>query len=245
MRKLVLSSVAIAAVFAQPSFAADLAPAPVYRAAPLTPVFMWSGCYVGAEVGGGMAWTQSTNLVNSTAFGDFTPGQGFANPASGVIGGGHVGCNYQYARMVLGIEVSYDGADISRDYASPFGGADDVYRTRINGVATVAGRFGWAFDSWLFYTKLGWAGAHASLSVVDNVPPAVGAGSASNWHNGATIGTGTEVAIDRNWIVGFESNYYRFESKTYELGGGAALYTFRTRPRDVFSYLARVSWKFN
>src|SRR5204863_8045947 len=137
----------------------------------------------------------------------FLPGQGFANPSSGFIGGGHLGCNYQYTRLVLGIEGSYDGADISRNFASPFGGADDVYTTRINAVATVVGRVGWAFDNWLFYTKAGWASARASLSVADNIPP-VGAGSASNWHNGFTIGTGTDVAITRNCVLGIESNYY-------------------------------------
>jgi len=41
------------------------------------------------------------------------------------------------------------------------------------------------------------------------------------------------------------SNYYRLEGKTYEIGGGAGLYTFNSRPRDVFSYLARISWKFD
>ena len=122
-------------------------------------------------------------------------------------------------------------------------GGDDVYTNKIDTIASVVGRFGWAFDNWLFYSKAGWAGAHAKFSVVDNIPP-TGAGSTSNWHNGFTVGSGVDYAFTPNWIVGFETNYYRFESKTYELGGGAGLYTFNSRPKDVYTFLGRLSYKF-
>ena len=168
------------------------------------PMFSWTGCYIGGSIGGGYAWTENTNAVNTTAFGDFGPGQGYANHASGFAGGGQLGCNYQVSRFVIGVEGSYLWANIKRDYVSPFGGGDDVYTNKIDGIASVAARFGMAFDNWLFYTKAGWAAAHAKLSVVDNIP-ATGAGSASNWHNGFTVGTGTEYAFTPNWIVGFET----------------------------------------
>jgi hypothetical protein len=29
------------------------------------------------------------------------------------------------------------------------------------------------------------------------------------------------------------------------IGGSVGLYSFNSRPRDVFSYLARISWKFD
>jgi outer membrane immunogenic protein len=247
MRKLLSAGVALAALSVGSAVAADLGRPPVYRrpSPPPAPVFTWSGCYIGGHIGGGYAWTESTNAVNTTAFGDFVPGQGFANHSSGVVGGGHVGCNIQVSSsMVWGIEGSYAGADIERDYVSAFGGADDVYTNRISDIASVTGRLGTAFDNWLFYTKVGWAAGRAHLSVVDNIAPA-GAGSASNRHNGFTFGSGVDVAFSRNWILGFESNYYRFESKSYEIGGGAGLYTFNSRPRDVFTYVGRVTWKFD
>jgi len=241
MRRRLLGSVALAALAVGPAVAADLR-APVYKAVPLAPVFSWSGCYVGGHVGGGYAWTESVNVANTTAFGDFFPGQGFANNSSGVLGGGHLGCNYQISRLtVIGIEGSYEGTSIRRDYISAFGGANDVYTTRISTLASISGRLGWAFDNWLIYSKLGWAGARATLSVADVVVG--GAGSASNSHNGFTLGSGIEHAFTRNWILGFESNYYRFESKTYEIGSGAGLYTFDSRPRDVFTYVGRLTWK--
>jgi outer membrane immunogenic protein len=249
MKKLLLSGVAFAVLAMGPALgpvmAADLS-APIYKALPPppAPAFSWSGCYIGGTVGGGYAWSQNTNTVNTTAFGDFGPTQGFAQPTSGFAGGGQLGCNYQISRFVVGIEGSYLGANIKGDYNSPFGGRDDVYTNKIDTIATVVARFGWAFDNWLYYTKIGWAGAHAKLSVADGIAP-VGAGSASNWHNGFTIGSGVEYAVTRNWILGFESNYYRFESKSYEIGGGNGFYTFDSRPRDVYSFLGRLSFKFD
>jgi outer membrane immunogenic protein len=243
MKKMLLTGVAFAALAAGPAFAADLSMPPMYKAPPPVPTFSWTGCYIGGNLGGGAAWTQNTNTVNTTAFGDFLPGQGFAQPSSGFVGGGQFGCNYQISRFVIAVEGSYLGASISQNYVSPFGGADDVYTNKVDGIASVVARFGLGLDNWLFYSKVGWAGAHAKLSVVDPIAP-TGAGSDSHWHNGFTLGTGTEYAFTPNWIVGVESNWYRFESKSYEIGGGAGLYTFNSRPRDVFTFLGRVSYKF-
>src|SRR5262245_13634359 len=244
MKRALLCGVALAALTVAPALAADLR-APVYKGPPPpAPMWSWTGCYIGGHIGGGYAGTENTNTVNTTAFGDFLPGQGYANNSSGWIGGGHLGCNYQIARWVIGIEGSYDGADIKRDYASPFGGGDDVYTNKITAVASVVGRLGWAFDSYLFYGKAGWAGARATLSVVDGIAP-TGAGSDRLWHIGFTFGTGFEYAFTRNWIAGLETNYYRFESKTYEIGGGAGLYTFNSRPRDMWTFLGRLGFKFD
>ena len=76
---------------------------------------------------------------------------------------------------------------------------------------------------------------------------AVAVVSESNWRcvRIRSIGTGVEYAVTRNWIVGFESNYYRFESKSYEIGGGDGFYTFNSRPRDVYTFLGRLSFKFD
>jgi outer membrane immunogenic protein len=244
MKKLLLTGVAFAALAAGQAFAADLSMPPMYKAPPPVPMFSWTGCYVGGNIGGGYAWTENTNIAHNTLFGDLNPGQGFAQSSSGLAGGGQVGCNFQVSRFVFGIEGAYLGANITRDYANPYNGADDVFTNKIDGIASVTARFGLGFDNWLFYSKVGWAAAHAKLSVIDTVPPFTGAGSDSHWHNGFTLGTGTEYAFTPNWILGFETNYYRFESKSYEIGGGAGLYTFNSRPRDVYTFLGRVSYKF-
>src|SRR5947199_7338008 len=110
MKKMLLASVALTALSQASVFAADLARAPVYRASPGIPAFSWAGCYIGGHLGAGYAWTESVNVVNTTAFGDFAPGQGFANHSVGIVGGGQIGCNYQIsARTIVGIEGTYSG----------------------------------------------------------------------------------------------------------------------------------------
>jgi len=73
------------------------------------------------------------------------------------------------------------------------------------------------------------------LSVVDVVPPFVGSGSATQWHNGWTVGAGWEYGLTQNWIVGLEYDYSAFEAKRYQLAGAAAgVYTFDAKPA-IFS----------
>ena len=90
MRNLLLSGIALS-VLATPLMAADLAPS---FKVPI-PVYTWTGCYIGGDIGGGFANQGVLNssqlpipllgaqdTVNTTATGDT------------VIGGGHAGCNY-------------------------------------------------------------------------------------------------------------------------------------------------------
>src|SRR5258708_38719898 len=112
MKKRLLAGVAFAALAVGPAMAADRAARPVYKAPPPPmPVYSWTGCYIGGHIGGGYAWTENANLANTSAFGDFFPGQGYANRTSGWMGGGQLGCNYQISRFVIGIEGTYSGAD--------------------------------------------------------------------------------------------------------------------------------------
>src|SRR3981081_4685370 len=112
MKKLLLSGVAFAALSVGPAVGAGLAgrrPRPCDKRLPPppAPAFSWSGRYIGGSIGAGYAWTENTNTVNTSSFGDFLPGQGYANHTSGVAGGGQLGCNYQISRFVIGVEGSY------------------------------------------------------------------------------------------------------------------------------------------
>jgi len=108
-----IRSIALAAVSAvalgSAAFAADLPDtkgAPVY--APPPPVFSWNGAYVGGQVG--YAWGTTTTSSFVTA----APGISVAGPShdnSGVVGGGHVGYNYQISQFIVGVEGDVNGAD--------------------------------------------------------------------------------------------------------------------------------------
>src|SRR6185437_14302971 len=62
----------------------------------------WAGPYVGANVGGGIGNGRWTYLP---------PPGGIPNPRNdGVIGGGTLGYNFQFQRVVLGLELDADAA---------------------------------------------------------------------------------------------------------------------------------------
>src|SRR6266545_1661299 len=65
MRKFFLGSTALVGLIAGPAIAADLAvKAPVYKGpSPPVVIYSWTGCYIGANIGGGWArksWTTTT-----------------------------------------------------------------------------------------------------------------------------------------------------------------------------------------
>jgi len=75
----------------------------------------------------------------------------------------------------------------------------------------------------------------------------VGSGSASNWHNGWTVGAGIEYGITKNWIAGLEYDYVSLSSKNYDLDGTdvpAASYLWSVT-NNYSLVTGRVSYKFN
>ena len=108
LRQTLLASAGTIAL-ASAAFAADLpsrAPPPVYI--PPTPIFSWTGFYVGGQVGYGWG-TQKANVSlpnGNTIYNSYS--------AEGVIGGGHVGYNYQANQWVIGLEGSVDGTSLSK-----------------------------------------------------------------------------------------------------------------------------------
>jgi outer membrane immunogenic protein len=120
MKKLVLGSMALAAMIAGPAMAADMpVKAPVYKAPPpVVLAYNWTGFYVGANVG--YSWGTASNDWNFFAPNGLTgaticstPNLGGAfcasgsdsNKLNGAIGGFQAGYNWQSGNFVAGVEV--------------------------------------------------------------------------------------------------------------------------------------------
>lgn len=244
-RKLILSTVAVAALSA-PAFAADLpvrapAPAPIYSA----PIFTWSGFYVGLNAGASWQNTRWTNVGAVGPVSDRGPGDAFSSKNSGFIGGAHAGYNWQIGGLVIGLEGTLQGTTAKSSTLSTFGVGDDLYKTRFGAIGTAAARVGYAFDRTLLYVKGGYAGAEVKTSITDVIGPSVGAGSHSDWRSGYVLGAGLEYAFTRNWIAGVEYNYIDLGSKTRSvvMNGGADIIDDRIRAR-MQSVTARLTYKF-
>src|SRR3954468_4153832 len=116
MKRALQIGLSLLAVSAVEAVAADIPMKAPVRAPVVAPVSNWTGCYIGGNVGGGWArnrvtWggiveaptafaTDAATVIPAAANADFS--------ATGFVGGGQIGCNYQFNSFVIGAEVDAD-----------------------------------------------------------------------------------------------------------------------------------------
>ena len=160
----------------------------------------WAGFYLGGQVGDGADSVRWRNLGGSAFFSPLNSVT--RDRGSGVIGGGQLGYNFQYNRLVFGIEGSASAADFDRSFASPYFPATDVWSSRLTWLTTVTGRIGYGFDNWLPYVKGGFAAGNVETSIQTNPFGVISQGSAV--HTGWTLGGGVEFKIAPQFSLGLE-----------------------------------------
>lgn len=215
-----LSTAAFGLALTQAASAADL---PV-KAVALAPAAVdWSGVYVGvhAGYGGGMKDWWVGNV--------FGPNNDYA--ASGFLAGGQIGINKQIASLVFGLELDGSWANIrgsqNMRVEEPFFiDTTATVTSRIEALATAAGRVGLAADRWLVFAKGGIAGAwekHSSNAASNDFF----AGTASSSFSGneyrwaPMIGLGAEYALEGNWSVKAEYDYLHFGTRSVRMSGSS------------------------
>jgi outer membrane immunogenic protein len=216
MKKLFLASVALAALITAPAIAADLRrpPPPVYRAPPpVVPVWTWTGCYIGGQVGG--LWARKE-------FGD-AGGQFFGqslgdHDVDSWLAGVQAGCDYQFAGgWVIGIQSDFAWTDAEGSHVDPF--ATTTIQTKIKWLGSATARIGYAWDRFLGYVKGGAAWERDKFDVFDNVALATFE-SGERTRFGWTVGVGGEYAFT-NYLSGFiEYDYYDFGSRDITFSNG-------------------------
>ena len=205
------------------------------RAAPPT-VYNWTGCYIGANAGAGWSRNQVSEPLNAT-FQNFAPvGSSFdANSNAAFIGGGQLGCNYQFApNWVVGLQGDMSFGGISGQADDPFFAGKNpgpvTLQAKTTWIASAQGRVGYAWNNILLYGTGGPAWAHTKFSGgnLDRFGnPADfcfsgGLGVActptgSDTRLGWTLGAGFEWAFNNNWSAGFVYNHYAFGSRNVTL----------------------------
>ncbi len=197
MKKILLACIAGVALVA-PAHAADLRP--TYKAPPPPPVvapvpiFSWTGCYIGANVGG--AWAHKDFR--------FTFDEG-SHTASGIAGGGQIGCDYQFAsNWLIGIQGMFDGADLTGDHI--FG--DETFHTKVHWFGTVTGRLVFLVTpSFLIYGKGGVAFVGDNHSLTEN---SSFASTGDFTRTGWDAGVGLEWMFLPSWSVWLEWDHMGF-----------------------------------
>jgi len=169
------------------------------------PVAVWTGCYVGFNVGGGWAQATITDGVTGAGLGTVSPG--------GFIGGGQLGCDYQTGLFVFGVQGMIDGADIKGSQLQPNGLVTSYLN--IPWIETLTARAGFAvLPSTLLYVKGGAAWMR------DNITTTLGgatAGTGIITPTGWTVGAGAEFLFLGNWSVFAEYNYLGFGNSQVSL----------------------------
>jgi outer membrane immunogenic protein len=172
----------------------------------------WSGVYLGAHAGygGGMKDWEALGPA------DFVAG--------GALVGGQVGINKQLGSFVFGLELDGSWADIKGSSSNQFGGPalgvtiDRTSTSKIDSLATFAGRTGIAAGRWFVFAKAGISAAHEKHSSLVNTSAPFGgvvatqtaAVSGSETRYAPMLGFGAEYALSGPWSILAEYNYHHF-----------------------------------
>jgi outer membrane immunogenic protein len=201
MKKTVLAAAFV--MLSAPAFAADLAPFHSQNIVVPVSGYDWTGFYVGVNAGGGFGGNASGQIGPIALQGT----------ASGFVGGGTVGYNYQIGRFVIGAEGDFDWSNIGNNTKIGLGPLALGIKAQENWLATARARIGWTpWDTSLIYVT----GGAAFTNVTAGVSTPFGGINQSRTHTGWTVGAGFETALGHsNWTVKAEYLYTRFGSEKY------------------------------
>jgi len=202
MKKFLVASAALIAL-AGTAAAADLPPRPAYKAAPLVPapVYNWTGCYVGGNVGAAWGRAEVTNVSN------FATGSG---TNSGFAGGGQIGCDYQAGQFVVGIRNMLDGTSLNAGTTFANGYTANS-KTSWFDTLTVRGGF-LVQPNILLYGQGGFAWTRSNQYI--NNPAGAQVAQFGNNRGGWTVGGGAEYMFAPHWAAFLEYNYLNFGTST-------------------------------
>jgi outer membrane immunogenic protein len=217
-------ALAVAAGGAVSVQAADLSPA--YRSPPplVSPIYSWTGCYIGVSAGGVGGHSS------------------FSTWGAGGLAGGQLGCNYQIEHLVVGVEGEGDwiGLNMQTSTAPPLVTTSDKTRW----AADVALRLGLAFDHFLIYSKVG--AIWVDNRFVTSAPTSTTSGNETL--PGVIGGLGVEYAFTPQWIARFEADlvFTNSTSATFVCSGVACVGGPTTASENDIMVLAKagLSYKF-
>jgi outer membrane immunogenic protein len=247
MKRPLLGNIALATiVIGGSAWAADMprkAVPAAPTAAPAAPEVSWTGCYIGGNVGGGWALKDWANPSNDLDGGGL-PGDRGTAALGGFVGGGQIGCDYQFSgSWVIGIQGMFDGADVNGDILDSLNPDFDL-RNRVDWFATLTGRLGYALiPTGLLYVKGGVAWVHDRDVVLDFGVPFE---SADSNRTGWTAGVGFEYMFLPNWSAFVEYDYMGFGTKTipFTAAGGGFSESWEIR-QNVQAVLVGLNFRFN
>ena len=192
-----------------------------------SPVYNWTGLYIGGNIGGGWADARSDFRVAGAPL--------FASAStnlSGVLGGAQLGGNWQTGSVVYGLETDFQFSAVDGDITAPncppavCGVAVSArYSQEMPWFGTVRGRVGYAQDTWMVYATGGYAYARFEAEASARAGGLSAAVSRSETRSGWTLGGGVELGLSPHWSVKVEYLYLDFgsQNRTWRFTGLPAI----------------------
>jgi outer membrane immunogenic protein len=188
------------------AFAADLPLAP--PPPPPSPIVSWSGFYLGVNAGG-VSGTSDNNysIAGGPAFASLD------NPLAGAVGGAQLGYNWQFWRIVYGLETDFQGSSARDSITTPCLPAlcglplTASYGQELPWFGTVRGRVGFTSAGWLLYATGGYAYGRLDTNASATAGAATASLSTHDNLSGWTVGGGIEVEVAPRWSVKAEYLY--------------------------------------
>ena len=237
MKRILLAAIALAALGSASTWASDLPMKQAYKAPAMlapTPVYNWTGLYVGGNLGG--AWG---NLEVS----DVANGATISPDASGFTGGGQIGYDYQMGPWVIGIRNLFNGTDISKSLTYTGPAFSGTINSHVNWFDTLTARGGYLVQpNLLLYVQGGAAWTQWDVTFNNNGSQA---GEISGSKTGWTVGGGAEWMFLPHWSAFLEYNYMGFGTFSNAVNTclGATCGTFSGKA-DIQDVLIGVNYKF-
>jgi outer membrane immunogenic protein len=211
MKRILFTTVSLGVLgLMAPALGADLAP---YMKAPaaVTPLYDWSGFYVGVFGGGGFGNHNLNNALGNAGFANFT----LNYDSTGGVAGGEVGYNAQSGNYLIGVEADGFWSGIKGSDAGPVNAGNapiaSIDATNLRKGATVRARGGITIDRLLVFFTGGWAYGDILHT---NTDPVLGIDQFTVHRSGLTAGGGIAYAVTDNVIGKFEYRYYDFGDYT-------------------------------
>lgn len=247
--KSIFIAVAVGFGGATAALAADMAGKAPLRADPPA-LYSWTGVYAGGSIG----WLGTANIggpFNIPA----APGNSFIAPGiDGGVYGGFLGVQYQWDRLVLGVEGGARRLFNNNFTSTPgLGNAPPVgcnaaaafsCQGQISTIYQIGPRLGWAFyDKLLVYGTGGYAKTDISTQAITNAtgaPLAFGTDSHPGWFAGGGLDYAVFSYQSTSGVVGIDYNHYEFEARNHNFGINGRLVS-----TTADSVTARFSLKLN
>jgi outer membrane immunogenic protein len=209
-------------------------------------VFNWSGFYVGGSLG--LAHTLADSpvtiredpLLNVSLLANEV--LNYEQSETSLTGGLHVGWQKHWARLVAGLEVSFNALRFDTTTESPL--VPLLRRSAtLRDILILTGRLGYAEGRWLAYAKAGVASAEIEISYDDNFTGL--SSSSSGRRTGWTAGLGIEYALTQDLFLGVEYNYLHFRADATPPELPDVPLHIADADVDVQNVVVRLSYRFN